>query len=289
MNGEDNNMVLDLKARFRADFGTDPHLIGHPNDWRNFAAVDEITQMVGPPTHFLMTGRDPSGAPTINVEAGFWNPTSNTFYLPRVGGANFDAAWTSAQAQRAKARHVWIDTWNETGEGSGIFSAQPLTYTAADMGPCGQFVNRHDETWSTDGRHYIDVTRTQASAWNDAPDLDAAPLASDAPSTMNVGERRWITVVMQNTGDGTWTAAGPLLALSAASRADGFHVEQPVAATSDALVTRFRGVARGLSGVFTALLTAPCTAGRHTLSMQMIDTSGAPFGKAFSIDVDTMP
>jgi len=130
--------------------------------------------------------------------------------------------------QRGRARKpsgpklvTFGSTPERDGEGSGIFAAQPLTYTAADMGrvPIRQPARRNVVT---DGRHYIDVNAHQASAWNDAPDLDAAPLASDARSTMNVGERRWITVVMQNTGDGTWTAAGPLSRAQRASRADGF-------------------------------------------------------------------
>jgi hypothetical protein len=289
INGEDNAAVLDLKARFHTDFGSDPYFIAHPNDWRNFPAVDEITLMVGPPTHYFMGGRDPSGAPTINVEAGFWNPTSNTFYLPRVGGGNYEAAWASAQAQRATARHVWIDTWNETGEGSGIFAAQPMSYTAADTGPCGQFVNLHDESWGTDSRHYINVTRAQATAWNDAPDLDASPIAGDAPATMHVGERRYVTVAMQNVGDRTWSTNGPTLALSASARAEGFFIETPVAAASDALAVRLGGVARGLTGVFTVLVTAPCAPGAHTLSMQMSDPSGGPFGKVYSASVMVTP
>ncbi len=56
-----------------------------------------------------------------------------------------------------------------------MFAADTLSYTATDKGPCGQFVNTHAESWAAEGRHYIDVTRTQASAWNDAPELDAAP------------------------------------------------------------------------------------------------------------------
>jgi hypothetical protein len=289
INGEDNAAVLDMKARFHTDFGVDPYLVAHPNDWRNYAAVDEITLMLGPATHYSMGGRDPSGAPTINVEAGFWNPTSNTFYLPRVGGGNYDAAWVSTQAQRATARHVWIDTWNETGEGSGIFAAQPVTYTATDKGPCGQFVNLHDESWGTDARHYIDVTRTQAIAWNDAPDLDASPIAGDAPASMRAGERRFVTVAMQNVGDRTWPVNGPALTLTTAARVEGFFIEGPVAAANDAISTRLGGVARGLPGVFTVLVTAPCTAGMHTLSLQMFDPASGAFGKPYTATIDTTP
>jgi len=65
MNGVDDAAVLDLRARFMADFGADPYFIAHPNNWRTFAAIDEITQMVGPATHYMTAGRDGSGAPTI--------------------------------------------------------------------------------------------------------------------------------------------------------------------------------------------------------------------------------
>jgi hypothetical protein len=289
MNGVDNAAVLDLKARFMTDFGASPYFIAHPNSWRNFVAVDEITQMVGPATHYMMAGRDGSGAPTINIEAGFWNPTSNTFYLPRAGGANFDAAWMSAQAGRATARHIWIDTWNETGEGSGMFAASPVTYTATDRGPCNSFANLHADSWGPDSRHYIDVTRAQASVWNDAGDLDATPLASDAPMSMHPGERRFITVVMQNAGNSPWKAGRAALGLTAASAADDFHLEAAVEAAGDALTARFGGVARGLPGVFTALVTAPCAPGMHTLSMQMIDLTRGAFGKAFSQTIAVAP
>ncbi|HVY25404.1 MAG TPA: hypothetical protein VHB79_02590 [Polyangiaceae bacterium] len=286
MTGVDNAAVLDFKARFQNDFGSSCYFIAHPNDWRNFAAVDEITQMVGPPTHYLKTGHDGAGNPTINLEAGFWNPTSNPFYIPREGGGHFDDAWVSAQAQRASARHIWIDTWNETGEGSGMFAADTLSYAATDAGPCNQFVNKHADNWATEGRHYINVVRTQAAAWNDAADLDAAPLASDAPTSMKPGERRYITVAMQNTGDVTWASAGPQLGLSAAAAADDFHVDAAAAPQSDDLSQRFGGVARGLPGVFTLLVTAPCAAGRHHLELEMIDPQHGRFGKPFSIDVN---
>jgi hypothetical protein len=106
---------------------------------------------------------------------------------------------------------------------------------------------------------------------------------------MHPGERRYITVVMQNSGDSPWKAGGPALALTEASAADDFHQEAAVAASGDALVTRFGGVARGLPGVFTALVTAPCSPGMHTLSMQMIDPTRGAFGKVFTQSVTVAP
>jgi hypothetical protein len=289
MTGLDNATVLDFKARFQNDFGSSCYFIAHPNNWRNYPAVDEITQMLGPPTHFAKSGHDAAAHPTVNLEAGFWNPTSNTFYLPRDGGTHFDAAWVSAQQERATSRHVWIDTWNETGEGSGMFAGDTLSYAATDKGPCSQFVNLHAESWGQDSRHYINTTRAGATAWNDVPDLDATPLASDAPTKLMPGERRYVTVAMQNSGDATWQTPGPQLGLSAASAADDFHIAAPESSQADELSKRFGGVARGLPGVFTVLVTAPCTPGKHTLSLEMIDPQTGRFGTAFSVDVDVEP
>lgn len=277
IDNESDASVMDFKARFHGDFGSDPYLVAHPNDWRLIPSVDEITLMFGPPMNFYSGGHDAAGAPTINVEAGFWNPVSNTFYLPREGGSHYDDAWASALAARATSSHVYIDSWNETGEGSGIFEAQPVTYAATDTGPCGSFANLHAEAWGDTSRHYIDVTRTNASAWNDAPDLDAIVLASDVPATMRAGEQRWVTIVMQNTGDATWSAGGPGLV---ARGAETFGVATPVAPLGD--------VRRGHPAVITVLLTAPCTPGSHALRLGMTGSAGA-FGAELSATVTVTP
>jgi len=264
IDNESDASVLDFKARFHADFGSDPYLVAHPNDWRLIPSVDEITLMFGPPQHFYSGGRDAAGAPTLNVEAGFWNPVSNTFYLPREGGANYDAAWASALGARATANHVYIDSWNETGEGSGIFEAQPVTYSASDAGPCGSFVNLHAEAWAASARHYIDTTSTNAAQWNDAPDFDAIVLANDLPAAMHAGEQRWATVVLQNTGDATWSSGGPGLV---ARSQESFGVVSPAQPLGD--------VRRGYPAVIPVLLTAPCTPGTYMLHLGMTGTSGA--------------
>jgi hypothetical protein len=290
LKGVDNAAVLDLKARFAADFGgLQPYLIAHPNHFRDLEAVDEITLMLGPPSHFATSGRDAAGLVTINVEAGFWNPTSNPFYLPREGGAHYEQAWQSALGEREAARHVWIDTWNETGEGSGIFAAEPVSYTASDTGPCDDFVNTHEESWGEGSRRYIDITRQGAAAWNDSVELDAEPVASDLPDTMKPGERRYVTVVMRNRGDTTWTAERHKLGLTFSSAARDFHIQQLVSAQVDDLVTRFGGVTRGMPGVFTVLLTAPCTPGTQQIAFEIYDAVEGGFGSQLQKDITVVP
>jgi hypothetical protein len=271
IDNESSAAVQDFKARFHADYGSDPYLVAHPNDWRNIPEVDEITLMFGPPQHFYSSGHDGGGAPTVNITAGFWNPISNTFYLPRAGGTNFDNAWASAQSIRSTAHHLYIDSWNETGEGSGIFEAMPVTYTSSDAGPCGMFANKHDESWGVSSRHYIDVTRAQAARWNDLGDYHATVLTHDLPVHMTVGEQRWTTVVMLNAGNTTWTDVGLVV-----TSFDTFGVSTPARPIGD--------VAHGYPGVIPVKLEAPCRAGNFTITLQMTH-SGVPFGEMLPVTV----
>jgi hypothetical protein len=279
--GGSNDFVLDLKARFQADRGVEPYVIGHPNFWSQWSATDEVTLMFGPSSHAQRVGWDGAGKETMNITPGFWNPVSNTWYLPRAGGVSYDAAWGTAQAARALVDHLYIDSWNETGEGSGIFAALVRSYTAADSSSCGTWVNRHDEAWGPTPRHYIETTATRAALWNDVPEDDAALVAHDLPATLAQGERRLVTVVMRNAGDRAWTAGA----------GDGLVVTQGtswavdlVDAVDDARdeVAQYGGLFRGRPRAFTFEVTAPCVPGSHGLGFRMARGGGAGYGAPVS-------
>jgi hypothetical protein len=287
IDGESDAVVAALKGRFLADFGVEPHFVAHPNDWSALSGIDEITLMFGPPQHFFAGGRDVDGGETINIEAGFWNPVSNTFYLPRQGGVNFLAAWEQAQARRADVEHLYIDSWNETGEGSGIFEAQPVAYTAADTGPCGSFVNLHDDSWGDGARFYIDTVSRNADLWNDAPGLDAAVVASDLPAAMAAGERRWVSVVVRNQGDTPWEDDGSFT-LEPMTGASGWLLDAQPVGLGTAELQHVGRVPRGAVAAFRFLVSAPCVEGPSSLSFQMA-RSGEPFGEIFPVEIQVVP
>jgi hypothetical protein len=119
--------------------------------------------------------------------------------------------------------HLYIDSWNETGEGSGIFEAQPATYSDTDTGPCGSFVNLHNDWWGDDSRAYIDVTSERSALWTDRPADHALAAGHDMPASLEPGEQRWVSVVMRNEGGSGWTE-GSGLALQAGGDAAGFFI-----------------------------------------------------------------
>lgn len=264
-----DSFFADLKSRFAAQFSETPWIVAHPNNWRHGTGADEITLMFGPPTHFF-TQTYGARKPTVNVEPGFWNPTTNSFYLARSGGTNYASAWTSALAVKGSADHLYIDSWNETGEGSGIFDAPPLTYAASTDGPCADtgkpWMYKHDDSWGPTSRHYIDQTRKNASSWNDVPDLDAEIIADDLPTTMKPGQRRWVSVLVRNRGDASWTAgSAPVLR----SKSGDFPVKDiPMTPEPNAVI-------RGYPAVYTFEIVAPCEPGSHPIELGLADASGA--------------
>jgi hypothetical protein len=276
--GASDAFVRDLKARFQTRYGDTPYVIAHPNAWESFASTDEVTLMFGPSAHAFQGGRDGAGAKTINITPGFWNPISNAHYLAREGGARYAAAWETAQGWRSVARHLYIDSWNETGEGSGIFEAEAFQHAASYSGACDSWVYRHGDAWGPSPRHFIDVTASNAARWNDVPDDDAVIVSHDLPATLRRGERRLATVVVRNAGDRAWSgASGDRLEVleGAALVAPGF------VGIDDASneVAKFGGVFRGRPVALTFEIVAPCTAGAVAVAFRMRRADGRLFGE----------
>ena len=92
------------------------------------------------------------------------------------------------------------------------------------------------------------------------------------PATMRAGERRRVTVVMQNTGDATWSAGGPGLA---ARGAETFGLAAPIAPLGD--------LPRGYPAVIPVLLAAPCTPGPHVLRLGMAGAFGAELAATVTV------
>ena len=282
--GADNQAVLDLKARFVEDFTGECYLIAHQH-WGDASGIDELTRIIDSSSHFEILGRDSAAFATIALTPGAWDPLGEGVYLPREGGTYYEQAWQSAIAERDTARHLWIDSWNDVVRGTGLFAAEPESYGAADLGPCGEFQNPRAESWGASARHYIESTKIGASAWSNAYDSDAWPVAGDVPERMRPGERRYVTVAMRNTGDVAWNVTEKKAGITFSSAAEDFHIDDLAAFQSDPATEHFGGVVTGMTGIFTVLLTAPCMEGSHLLSVEIYDAKGGGFGTHFRRDI----
>ena len=62
-----------------------------------------------------------------HVQAGYWdeNISKPGYFLPRDGGKNYRRAWDVVASKMPYIHRVYVESWNEYDEGSGIYAADP--------------------------------------------------------------------------------------------------------------------------------------------------------------------
>ena len=143
---------------------------------------------------------------SAQLKGGYWdqNIRSPGDFLPRNGGRPYTNAWNLAIHARATLRRVYLESWNEYDEGTGMYAANPGSpYILPGSG------NTNTDTWSlaNDPYEYIKTTARGAAVFNDWPDHDASIVWHNLPSRMQPGETRSVTVVVRNEGDAMWSEA----------------------------------------------------------------------------------
>lgn len=220
---------------------------------------------------------------SVQLKGGYWdqnvrNPGS---ILKRDGGWHYTNAWN--QVNRSTVRRVYIESWNEYDEGSGIYAADPgAPYIHPGSG------NTSTDVWSgaSDPYAYIRATAKGAAAFNDVPDRDAKILWHNFPARMERGEARQVRVIVRNAGDASWTAAGnykfgEVEFLDAVMFGPGRYLiddeqdEIPV----------YGGVFRGRPKTFQLTLTAPMQAGTYMTHWRMVQEQVAWFGEELAISI----
>ena len=131
-----------------------------------------------------------------HLQPGYWDQNIRTpgYLLPRAGGENYRRGWEIAVADPCLHR-VYIESWNEYDESSGIYAADPD----------GMFVdgrmNRGADTWSASGNpyEYIDTTAWGSAQINGRParraHIDCGVASGGSPTkslcVVNEGNERW--------------------------------------------------------------------------------------------------
>ena len=154
-----------------------------------------------------------------HVQPGYWdqNIRNPGFFLPRDGGRNYRNAWDVVvhnirdyrEASRNVApdaryvHRVYVESWNEYDEGSGIY--------AADLRPplVNDSMHSNTDAFSTDNDpfEYINTTARGAARINARPENDAVILGVEAPSSAKAGTEAEVCVVVRNEGNERWTGA----------------------------------------------------------------------------------
>jgi hypothetical protein len=216
------------------------------------------------------------GIQVWHVQAGYWdqNIRQPGFCLPRNGGRNYRNAWNILLFNKADVHRVYVESWNEYDEGSGIF--------AADPGP--PYVNpsmqSNTDRFSTDNDpfEYINITARGAAHINCRPENDAVILGAAARSSAAAGTDVKIQVVVRNEGNARWSGAAGY----------GLRVGKdrilPIDDQADE-IPLYGGIFRGRPLTF--CVTLPVGGQRGPLSVEICMTKdGVPFGEKGKVKID---
>jgi SAM-dependent methyltransferase len=181
-----------------------------------------------------------AGIDVWHVQPGYWdqNIRKPGYLLPRDGGKNYRRAWEIVVANMPYVNRVYIESWNEYNEGSGIYPADPG----------GLFVNTdmhlNSDVFSDDNDPYEYVLTTAAgtSRINGKPELDARFLWFVSDRNEATGQII-ISLVARNEGNTRWTTLeGFGLYVLCGSRVAGFF---PIKDGCGDTRAQQRGIVRG--------------------------------------------
>jgi hypothetical protein len=218
---------------------------------------------------------------TATVMPGFWQPAVPEWpVLDRNGGDTYRGGLASVNALQSQhdVKHVYVQSWNEYNEGSGIFAANPVPRIPDGL--------THTDTWSNtnDPYEYIKTTAEFARNFNDTPDLDATILYTNLPTHMNPGQSGTYQVIVRNDGDLSWSAAAGFSFSEMGDQAM-FSSERSLIDDSQNEIPAYGGIFRGRPITFDVTITAPATAGEYTMNWSMQMDGVGRFGEILAVNV----
>ncbi|MBP5738039.1 MAG: hypothetical protein J6X38_03030, partial [Abditibacteriota bacterium] len=198
---------------------------------------------------------------SLQLKGGYWdqnvrNPGS---MLARNGGTPYKNAWAAVSS--SDTDRIYIESWNEYDEGSGIYPAIPQEPYI----PAGSAATSSD-VWSSSGDpcEYIRTTATYASAFNNVPEYDGEIIDDNMPETLLPGQTANVEITVRNLGDNSWRSSTGVKAVS--SNANVIVDTEPIDDNSNE-IPEFGGIFRGRPVKLYGTVTAPSSPGTYTFNI----------------------
>ncbi|WP_186804904.1 dockerin type I domain-containing protein [Limihaloglobus sulfuriphilus] len=280
-----------LSAEFAAEhaiFSSGIYMVGTDGCALSF----EDEQVVQFQQHAYFDTTDYNGIRTVQVKGGYWdqNIREPGYWLARSGGTHYKNAWNLVNADSAISR-VYIESWNEYDEGSGIYAADCVN--SPDLFDGRYYTpGSENDIWSesNDPYEYIKTTAAGAGIFNDTDNYNARILWHNIPDKIRAGEMLTANIIVQNSGDFSWTAA------------NNYKLGQKITEPSEVLfgsnryliddnsdeIGVYAEIFRGRPVIFELQIAAPQQSGVYTAHWQMLREGVLWFGEQLSIDIEVL-
>ncbi len=276
----------DLESRIQAEFAKDYqvfnngiYMISTAYSPEIFVFTDErIAQFE---VHSYFEPVTYNSIKTVQVKPGYWdqNVRNPGYFMARNGGRYYRNSW--AKVDQTYNR-VYIESWNEYDEGSGIYAGDPGE-------PFLIFPNTNDDQWSVfdDPMEYIKTTANYASAFNDYQDYDSKILWHDIPDKMNNGETINAQILIRNEGNVPWNSSnGIKFEFSAIQNANQWESKVYEIDDSKHEIEFYGGVFRGRPIMFNVEFQAPTKNGNYLFNWFLKRDGGNAFGDTLKLEIN---
>jgi len=245
------------------------------DDTRTFPFADEKVVQFHSQEYSHIT--DFNNMKAAQLKPGYWdqNVREPGFILKRDGGIHYSNAWMKLDPTDIK--RVYIESWNEYAEGSGIYAANPTNIFRSNS-------NTNIDVWSSsnDPFEYIKTTYNGARKFkrSEIKNKDSKILYHNLPENMFVGETNYCTVYVRNTGFDLWKSS------------DGFKFGQKLYLTNEMSfgsgrhnfndkeneVDFYDGIFKGQPVKFDVTVIAPQKKGKYVTHWGMLQEGVEWFG-----------
>ncbi len=226
--------------------------------------------------------KDWNGINSSLLKAGYWdqNVRDPGYILYRDGGSHYKTSWDAVNDD-ATIDRVYIESFNEYDEGSGIYAAKTDTIYRISS-------NTETDTWSSsnDPWEYIKTTAAGAAKFNDFDNLNAKIIWNNIPQKMVAGESFNATVVVQNAGDESWTNAKDIKFGQHDDDQESFGVRRFLIDDSQDEIPVYGGIFRGRAKTFNVEVTAPVTPGTYETNWGMLQEGVTWFGETLTCNIE---
>lgn len=215
---------------------------------------------------------------SAQIKPGYWdqNVRNPGYILKRNGGSKYTNAWNQVDAS---VNRIYIESFNEYDEGSGIYAAK--TDTIYRVGG-----NTSTDTWSAlnDPYDYIKTTAIGAANFNDNSQLDSKIVWHNIPEEMFPGDTINAKVVVRNYGNEKWSNAKNFKF----GQQEGdvkFGLGSYLINDTQNEIPIYGGIFRGRTVIFNMEIISPETEGVYPVKWSMLQDEAEWFGELLEMNI----
>lgn len=214
-----------------------------------------------------------------HVQAGYWdqNIRSPGYMLPRDGGQNYRRAWEAVLSAMPGVHRVYVESWNEYDEGSGIYASE----TSAPFVDKAWHTNSDRFSDTNDPYEYIRITAEGAARINGRLEYKANILSTEWSTHSAVQGMVLLTITVRNEGNSRWPLSGGFVA-SILTQNEGREVARVIVDDAEITDSGFASaIARGQTAKLNSWVKS--SDARSTDLLVAVSHNGAIISNSFEV------